>query len=186
MKAILFSVFISTIHINLNAQDDVYQNNKRQSNKEVMFPRVNGQVQYDSVYNFNLVSKDDLFLRANIWVAKNYRSANDVIQLADKENGIIIVKGTFAVNWIVSFIFSEQYHSACFRHTMTIRIKDNKVKVEITDFKGSILCNANEVPIDEFRPNKWERRTNFPDLDKQVRKAINDFGAALLSNASEW
>ena len=38
-------------------------------------------------------SKDEIHSIINQWVAENYNSANNVIQMNDKEAGTIIVKG---------------------------------------------------------------------------------------------
>ncbi|MGI4760513.1 MAG: DUF4468 domain-containing protein [Janthinobacterium lividum] len=39
-----------------------------------------GRITYEGVVEVNGVSKADLFTRANAWVARTYRSANNVIQ----------------------------------------------------------------------------------------------------------
>jgi hypothetical protein len=43
------------------------------------------------------LTSDRLFTQANIWVAENFRDANSVIQVADKEQGVIVLKGNFNV-----------------------------------------------------------------------------------------
>jgi hypothetical protein len=67
------------------------------------------------------LTKDEAFKRAMNWVAVNYVSANDVIQLKDKETGVIVVKAV--APFVV--ITSTRYVN----YTMQIKVKDNKSKI---------------------------------------------------------
>lgn len=71
-------------------------------------------------------SKNDLFAKCLNWLAINYRSANDVVQLQDKENGKIIVKGIYQP---LSAGYVWQYTGV--RHTVIIDVKDGKVRITI-------------------------------------------------------
>ena len=53
--------------------------------------------QYQGVVIINGKSSSELYNSLKLWVAENYNSANDVIQLDDKENGILIIKGYIPV-----------------------------------------------------------------------------------------
>jgi hypothetical protein len=67
------------------------------------------------------LTKDEAFNRAMNWVAVNYVSANTVVQLKDKEAGVIVVKAV--APFVV--ITSTRYVN----YTMQIKVKDNKSKV---------------------------------------------------------
>ena len=58
----------------------------------VSLPEQEKQVTY--VKEFPGITKDELYNKALSWVAINYNSANDVVQLKDKAEGRIICKGT--------------------------------------------------------------------------------------------
>lgn len=81
------------------------------------------------------IKKDDLFLRAKHWAALNYRSANDVIQLADKESSKIILKGNFQDSFLVT--------DCWLGHTLVLDFKDGKVRYLYTDFSYSDM-NSNK------------------------------------------
>ncbi|TPE43942.1 DUF4468 domain-containing protein [Pontibacter mangrovi] len=83
------------------------------------------QVQAVEELSSNL-SKDELFTKAKQWIALNYKSANDVIQLADQENGKIICRGNFSTNLFMKKGWIE--------HTMILDFKDGKMRYTFTDF----------------------------------------------------
>lgn len=83
------------------------------------------------VYVDSLANKQELFSRAREWFAKAYNSANNVIQMEDKENGKIVGKALIQV-----------YHKSLgsnlpvghINYTISIYLKDGRYKFEITDF----------------------------------------------------
>ena len=50
-------------------------------------------LEYSKVIYTDSVGKDMIYATIYEWFALNYNSANDVIQMSDKEEGIIIAKG---------------------------------------------------------------------------------------------
>lgn len=69
-------------------------------------------------------TKDSAFVKTIEWIAVNYNSANDVIQLQDKEAGKIVVKGAAP---FVNVIYNEHVS-----YTLAMTIKDQKMKFEFT------------------------------------------------------
>ncbi len=47
------------------------------------------------------------------WIATNYNSAQDVVQLSDKENGVIICKSNFSTNIFIK--------TGWISHTLTLK-----------------------------------------------------------------
>lgn len=103
-------------------------------NAKGLFPLdTNGKIVYTEVIEMQNVTKDALYSRAYEWFTKAFNSAQNVIQMQDKENGKIIGKGIFddinspgplgmaGVKGYVKF-------------TISIYLKDGKYKYEITDF----------------------------------------------------
>jgi hypothetical protein len=85
-----------------------------------------GRITYEGVVLVDGVSKADLFTRANAWAARTYRSANNVIQLNDKEAGQLLLKGNTRVS-------SRGNDFGVVRHTLTIYVKDGRYKYRLTD-----------------------------------------------------
>jgi len=86
------------------------------------------------VYLDSTSNKQDLFLRAKEWFAKTFNSANNVIQMQDKKEGILIGKGSFEV-----FITSLGMKNGgnYFNFTLSVYFKDGRYKYEFTDFTYS-------------------------------------------------
>jgi hypothetical protein len=80
-----------------------------------------GEIYYSEVINVEGKTKDDLFLSAKTWFVNAFKSSNDVIQLNDKEEGVIIGKGLLELNkGIVNF-------------SVKLSVKEERYKYEIYD-----------------------------------------------------
>ncbi|WP_292943824.1 DUF4468 domain-containing protein [Olleya sp. UBA1516] len=81
--------------------------------------------------------KSELFSSVNKWISINYNSANNVIQLDDKESGDIIVKGINTLYYESEIPYKPNGYvphklNLSFRHMIEINIKDNKFRVKFT------------------------------------------------------
>ena len=82
-------------------------------------------------------SKDEIHSIINQWVAENYNSANDVIQMNDKEAGTIIVKGVtnITIKNLVGKIllknnpYVTEYVDIPIEYTLTVNIRDGKYRL---------------------------------------------------------
>ncbi|MBP0902912.1 DUF4468 domain-containing protein [Mariniflexile gromovii] len=78
---------------------------------------------YSKVINTPEMQQNELYVKLKEWLALNYKSANNVIQLDTKEK--IIVKGNFSY-------FSKTFNNdIVFAHTLIFSIKDFKTKIEL-------------------------------------------------------
>lgn len=80
------------------------------------FDETTHQIAYQGVVEVPGVTKDQLYIRAHEWIAKAYRSANDVIQMQDKEAGRLVGKGS-------SKAVARGLNVGSVRHTLTIYIQ---------------------------------------------------------------
>lgn len=53
------------------------------------------EVPFQEVYTVDSSSSDEIFSRANLWVAETYNSPKDVIKYSDSKTGTIIGNGAF-------------------------------------------------------------------------------------------
>ena len=91
---------------------------------------------YTKVINTEL-SKKEIYQKLNEWIATNYKSAKDVIQLNTEEK--IITKGNFSVTFNVSkyvFIYS-------INNSLTFSIREKKFKIDL--IPNSMSYNGSEV-----------------------------------------
>jgi len=84
-----------------------------------------GKYTKQEVVEADSMTMDAIFKKAIEWITLNYNSANDVIQLNDREDGKIILKGNFKTNlwWKEGWI----------KHTLILEFKDNKFRYTYTD-----------------------------------------------------
>ncbi|MDA9885659.1 hypothetical protein N9D26_00195 [bacterium] len=127
------------------------------------------------------------------WIALNYKSANDVVQLNTDEK--IIVKGSFTVNSNKPFpdLFNAiTYFSVDidFSHTLVISIRENKFKIDISfldryktitylDLDWYFLVNEytlkNEFTIeDQYEIAKANLLAQYDGNEKKTNRKFNN------------
>lgn len=129
----------------------------------------------DNIYTYEKIvetemSTDYIYSKAKAWIALNYVSANDVIQL--DSNNKLISKGIFTTNYM---------GSGKFRHTLIIDIKDNKYRITIKNF--SYVDGNSDLPLEGglmFKKNAikhltWEVNDTSKSLIKYIESIEDDW-----------
>jgi hypothetical protein len=97
---------------------------------------------FAAIYEAPSAPKDKIYTLSKTWIAENFRSAQRVIDLENKDEGLIIAKGAIAYpcdgvecvakgKWIVSF-------------TMRMDIKDDRFRLT---FSNLAISMPQEVPM---------------------------------------
>lgn len=153
-----------------------------------------GLITYSEVVPVHDVAKDELYTRARVWFAKTFKSANHVIQMEDKENGILIGKAAMKV-----------YHKAMVTHyhglinyTVTIQVKDGRFKYSISDFNhtasGATATNEDYGPCEEMINTKHNtmgvsHQSIYNQYFKQIKLEMeglsNDIKTSLAKPATD-
>ncbi len=134
----------------------------------IIFPEVNGVVDYtDVVILDSSVKKNELFNRAKAWFIQYYKSANDVIQMQDKDAGIIIGKGVFEFGFNPSTLSDRT--TIYVSHTIKIYVKDGKYKYEIGDLIGT-YDGSITLPIGNFKQDR--NKKNYTKLCESTHDEI--------------
>ena len=150
--------------------------------KEVAFPKDStGKIVYTEVVEMPGVTKDVLYSRAYEWFAKSFVSANNVIQMQDKEAGKIIGKGCYG------------FDKNKVNFTLSIYLKDGKYKYEITDFVHETIMPrgyrghdrnggalGNEIPecgkwylnLSLWNKIKWQTKERILSTIESLKKAM--------------
>ncbi len=92
---------------------------------------------FENIFEAPNKTKNEIFQSIITWISANYKSSNSVIDLNDKENGEIVVKGINEVNTIKvlgNIQRNDIYHS------IKISVKDSKYRI-ILDY-GNIINEA--------------------------------------------
>lgn len=87
-----------------------------------------GDMLFTEIVTVDSSSKDELYLNASSFFANQFKSANHVIQLQDKQAGVLIGKGTGKIYNDEDAVMTTVYN---FNFTMRITVKDNRYKYEI-------------------------------------------------------
>lgn len=117
----------------------------------------------DTIYKIDSVSKSELYSRAKIWLSDYFKSSKAVIDLDDKDNGILICKGMHEI--VVLTPLKIEFTTRCYS-TIRISLKDNKTRIEIYDvyyknyshYAGGTLIQETETyPTTWFLPKIGKR-----------------------------
>ena len=111
-----------------------------------------------AVYDLEGASKNEIYTSIYKWVSLNYVSAKNVIQMADKESGTIIVKGKGSV--VYPNLIKKAYiksnlipytNTVTTNHTIQFDVKEEKYRVKFTytDLIENSLMNTRTEIYDE-------------------------------------
>lgn len=80
---------------------------------------------FEKIVEISNQSKNDLYIKANSWFVSTFNSAESVIEFQDKEAGKIMGK------YVFSYMEGIYYYDI--KQTISIDIKDSKVRIVISD-----------------------------------------------------
>ena len=147
------------------------------------------------------LSKKEIHQKINEWIAINYKSAQDVVQLNTEDK--VIIKGNYSVNLKVDkYVFNYRIHNS-----LTFSIRENKYKIDlvpnrlssdgvVTDIDISLLerfFHSKPLTKDEYIKAAQEAaRITFRNMgysEKKTEKWIEKVPISYpnyLSNKSAW
>ncbi len=165
MKTSLLILIISMLGIGGSSfaqGDNMYPSGSPVSIPDILqlpdFPYHNGEVAYQSVHEFDADQKT-LYGIALRYVSDYYKSAKSVIDVADPDNGLVIVKGIFTITSDVYYRFfgtQKSANSYLTYHTLKIECKDNKIRATISNLRAELQANPSlgivttEIPIKQL------------------------------------
>jgi hypothetical protein len=150
---------------------------RAQDNNIFSFPidTSSGKISFEKVYELPGVSKDEIYARIKIWIAEIYNSSTSVINMDDKEAGIIKVKGVNVKNKVENGLKFNQYT----HYDLCLYVKDYKYKGVLdnlgfqTDVSGNLdHITPLEMPMfftkDSEQMKYYEYRKNWGDEIKAM------------------
>jgi hypothetical protein len=132
-----------------------------------------GIEQYDSI------NKTILFQKVNEWITLNYKSANEVIQLTDKEQGKIIMKGIFD---ITASLVTFYVH-----HTVIFDFKDGKLRYNYTNITLENSNNSNNVF--GLEDKNWMQNKFIKKIQEKINinvSSLNNFIKNATIKRDDW
>lgn len=97
-------------------------------------------LEFNSIVKVEGVTKNDIYVQVNDWLATSFNSANDVIQMADKDAGKFIAKGQ--VNYSIGKMMYNCTDGAL-RFTIKVSVRDNKFRFILTQISHKSYGNSN-------------------------------------------
>jgi len=144
------------------------------------------------VVKVDSVSKNELYLRAKLWVATKYNSAKNVIQLDDKENCILVIKAQFPVT--ASAGLMSRMEEGNVNYTFTIECKDSRYKYTIDELTHSCSvgygsggkltnlvpdCGYMSLPKKGWLDIKGQGEDYIKRIGSSLEKGMNSVGATM-------
>lgn len=102
------------------------------NNEYLKFPTKDGKIHYEEVVEVT-ASKNNLYSNAKMWFVDTFKSADDVIQMDDKELGVIIGKGFSDIYVDTKILGDISKTKTRAYYTIKVQLKENKYKVDIYD-----------------------------------------------------
>lgn len=135
----------------------------------------NGDVNFNEVVQIEDVNKDELYLRGIQYFANEFKSANDVIQMKDKEASIIIGKGF--TNFYVTVLGVPSEINLWF--SIKIQSKDGRYKYEIYDLYYKTVDGQMAGTVVPF--SNWFDESNYFKRNGKVRTINEQYKDKTLS-----
>ena len=187
LPILLALIIILSFTTEVNAQGIRKQYEDREVYQPELKPNYNEELKqfhYEEVVSLGSIdtNKDELYDKLYRWVAINFNSANDVIQLSDKTTKNIIVKGRLEASWSTKRRSDYLYYIP---FTLDLKMKDGRYKYELTissyiRYVTSSDIYDSERLIDNRLFNKYQNTHKYGDGD--VYSKIDDTVKSFLAN----
>jgi hypothetical protein len=155
---------------------------------QVEFPidSVTGQIRYEKIVAVESTSKDILYERANVWLAKAFVDSKEVIQYSNQETGKVLAKGLLELN--ATYNGYEQSMGVV-RFTLEVNTKEGRVRVLISDLIHE-FTDGNPSPGDlrkekSYPVLKKAWRVIKSETDEEIRRLIDSFEKAVMEDSQD-
>lgn len=166
-KIIFFTLLITSL---CSAQAELIEDFKTDENNHIY---------YSEVIQVEGASQNDLYVRSKQFFAEAFKSANHVIQMDEKDAGIIMGKGSAKV-YISNFGATSSF---VVNFSIKLQSKDGRFKYELYDFSHDGVG-----PLEQwfYKSNYYKKNGNPKKIQEQVKtqtlSIINDLIAAIKTN----
>lgn len=157
-------VFLSLIFVtstNLNAQDS--------------------PLKYEQILEFENLDKNSLFVGLNEWIAISFNSANNVIQMADKEAGKFIVKGSDSYS--TGRLLTNCYDGRI-KFTLNIDVRENRTRIIMSNIfhETDGACEVGILTTSQEFQQRGISKKGATRIWLQMKKQAEDLFSTLISS----
>jgi hypothetical protein len=119
-------------------------------------------------------SKSELYTLNKMFIGETWKSSQNVINVDDKDGGVILVKGLSIQN----LYFQMNDHRYTFRYSIKFLFKDNKYKMIISD----VYCESARagiydwplLPMDGYPENGYRKLSLNEERYNTIIKGVHD------------
>lgn len=180
MKKLIFLQLMMLAFSAIFGQDSLKTN-------EIIIPEMelddNGRAMFQLIVE-QKGTKDALYLNGKTWVFDTYKSGKAVIQMEDKEGGVIIGNGRTGT--LIYKNMGVKVDAGNFKYTITLNFKDGKYRCiidNITYKKGELLVKEGADYSEEF-PHNWSKigkKYNKKQWGLMKEQALVEFQSIFVS-----
>lgn len=134
-----------------------------------------GKYQFQTTETFDGISKSDLYSKVKSWIALNYKSADDVIQLDDPSNDLVICKGNFTTS-----LFGKR---GWIGHTIKIDFKEGKIRLTYTDL-DYMSVGSGRVAF-ESKSMGFKKKI-FAEAEGNINSSIQSIRKHISKKKEDW
>ena len=129
-------------------------------------------------------AKDIIFERSKVWIAKSFKSSNNVVQYADKATGSIIGKGNISYP-CSGFIDCEAFRTSNVNFTIKIDTKENRARVTFEDISrytppsvtNGITFAGGDFPVSSAKQKE--------QVETKLREVISGYKVDIASQQAD-
>lgn len=199
MKKLLFTISILFLATTINAQimrteelekyakekyGDKWTEAASNLCKELVLDK-NNSLTYQQIIESENHTKEQLYITLNHWYVETFNDANSVIQLNDKDAGVIIGKGY--ISDIAGHAGGMNSYNVSIHPIIKVDIKDNKIRVtytvqcyEVEKAVGGGIMGALGGTKPSMSFEKWGLETCYPFAPKDEHGAKKTSSKALV------
>ncbi|MFH1001137.1 MAG: DUF4468 domain-containing protein [Bacteroidota bacterium] len=145
---------------------------------------------FEKIIKTDSLDKEDLYSVIYEWFASSYNSSNDIIQMADKENGIIIGQGKIKY---VPIKYGYICYSGYIDYTVRVDIKDKRYRIVLSNFylknHGTQNCQLGLITdaknFSEKGIHKNHQNETWQDIQNKITAFSNIIFLSLESYTKE-
>ena len=143
--------------------------------QENNLPIIDGKITFEKIISFDNTPKDILYDKTLIFMSSYLYSANDEIQLKDKELGKIIAKSASNLKYNMG--------SGLLSFMIVSDVKDNKIRIRITNFTFIHQNYPSKLILVEEYPKSWAGKKSFYNSIFDISQSkLNDFEKKIMMN----
>jgi hypothetical protein len=141
-------------------------------------PTKDGKVFYEKIDSCSL-TKDQLYNKTKLWLANTFTDSKSVIEVDDKENGVIVGKGNFEFY----YKYMTKVYSTCF-YTIKINFKDSTYRIQLYNVSAAAGLDAVPVDVEDLNkhPDKTLSKKMLPEIDTHIHALFKNYSESLQVN----